>query len=338
MATDATLALALLLQTPTDASRSTSRRATNVVSALVLLNAGLLLVDHIHFQYNGFMLGLLGTSVMLFRRSDELTKPTFVLLGGACFACLLVLKHLYVFAAPLYFVYLLNGFCFGRGARQLAIASPSRADSSGGKAPAADGGRVFFFTFTTRLVNLGVVVIVVILLPLLPILHDRGSAHDPIEQLQQIFVRLFPFGSQEGCGDGDHAAAKMAAALEGEAATLSDMTTTNACHERGLVHAYWAANLWALYLFADRVLALASNKLGLGWAAATVAGAASPTSGLVQTVTTSVLPMVTPLASAVLTFGGMAPSLWSVARKVREGQKPITLSLDTFTRLPSLCS
>lgn len=33
------------------------------------------------------------------------------MLGGAAFSCLLMLKHLFLALAPLYFVYLLRGFC-----------------------------------------------------------------------------------------------------------------------------------------------------------------------------------------------------------------------------------
>ncbi|CAN0592159.1 unnamed protein product, partial [Ectocarpus sp. 12 AP-2014] len=71
---------------------------------LVLLNSGLFLVDHIHFQYNGFLLGLLLLSMGLIRQGR-------VLSGGATFACLLMLKHLFLALAPLYFVYLLRSYC-----------------------------------------------------------------------------------------------------------------------------------------------------------------------------------------------------------------------------------
>jgi hypothetical protein len=39
-----------------------------VVVALAVLNSGLLLVDHVHFQYNGFLLGVLLLSVAALRQ------------------------------------------------------------------------------------------------------------------------------------------------------------------------------------------------------------------------------------------------------------------------------
>jgi hypothetical protein len=109
-----------------------------------------------------------------------------ILLSGILFAALLCFKHIYLYLAPAYFVYLLRAYCLGQ--------------------------RSSFPYFTIRFFNcvkLGVGLSAVF-----------ASAFGPFAlwgQLEQVFQRLFPFS-------------------------------------RGLCHAYWAPNVWAMYSFSDRVL------------------------------------------------------------------------------------
>uniref|UniRef100_A0A2P2IVY9 Alpha-1,3-glucosyltransferase n=1 Tax=Rhizophora mucronata TaxID=61149 RepID=A0A2P2IVY9_RHIMU len=72
---------------------------------LVLWSPGLLIVDHMHFQYNGFLLGLLMLSISYLQERRDL-------MGGFFFAVLLCFKHLFAVAAPVYFVYLLKHYCW----------------------------------------------------------------------------------------------------------------------------------------------------------------------------------------------------------------------------------
>ncbi len=139
---------------------------------LVFLSPGLLIVDHIHFQYNGFMYGIQLLSLCFFLEGN-------LFWGGLLFAILLNFKHIYLYQAPAYFVYLLSGYCFVNG--QFSI---------------------------QKLVGLGMAVLTVFAVSFGPF-----YAHLP-----QIMSRLFPF-------------------------------------KRGLCHSYWAANVWALYSFLDRLLA-----------------------------------------------------------------------------------
>ena len=60
---------------------------TKVVPLLVLTNAGLFMVDHIHFQYNGFLLGILLASI-----GTMMTQQ--YLIASWLFAILLNLKHI----------------------------------------------------------------------------------------------------------------------------------------------------------------------------------------------------------------------------------------------------
>ena len=155
-----------------------ARRRTSYAAALsVLLSPGLLIIDHVHFQYNGFLYGILVLSLALARREDTM------LASAVLFAALLCLKHIYLYLAPAYFVFLLRAYCLGR--------------------------RSVFHVRFANLAKLGAAVLGVFALAFGPFVY--------LGQTEQLLKRLFPFS-------------------------------------RGLCHAYWAPNVWAMYSFADRVL------------------------------------------------------------------------------------
>jgi alpha-1,3-glucosyltransferase len=154
-----------------------SQRSAHAAALSVLLSPGLFIIDHIHFQYNGFLYGVLILSLVLAR------KQATMLWSGVLFATLLMLKHIYLYLAPAYFVFLLRAYCL----------SP----------------RSIFRIRFINCVKLGLGLILVF-----------GAALGPFVswgQGEQLLSRLFPFS-------------------------------------RGLCHAYWAPNVWALYSFVDRIL------------------------------------------------------------------------------------
>lgn len=84
---------------------------------LIIWSPMLVIVDHMHFQYNGFLLGFLLISLSYLEEGRDL-------MGGFVFAVLLCFKHLFAVAAPVYFVYLLRHYCWGgfvRGFRRLWV-------------------------------------------------------------------------------------------------------------------------------------------------------------------------------------------------------------------------
>jgi len=158
-------------------SATTSKRAAHAAAISIILSPGLLIIDHIHFQYNGFLYGVLVLSLVLARSKSTL------LASGLLFAGLLCLKHIYLYLAPAYFVFLLREYCL----------SPRN---------------IFKIRFMNCL-KLGGGIVAVF-----------AAAFGPfaaLGQIPQLLSRLFPFS-------------------------------------RGLCHAYWAPNVWALYSFADRIL------------------------------------------------------------------------------------
>lgn len=190
------------------------RKQAHAVALSILLSPGLLIIDHMHFQYNGFLYGWLILSVVMAKEQSTM------LLSGTLFALLLCFKHIYLYLAPAYFVYLLRVYCL----------QPNNV-------------------FRPQIINtikLGVSIVAIF-----------GAVLGPFAswgQLEQLKSRLFPFS-------------------------------------RGLCHAYWAPNIWALYSFADRALIYLAPYLKLEVDKAAVN---SVTRGLVGDTSFAVLPNISP--------------------------------------------
>ncbi|KIY46608.1 glycosyltransferase family 57 protein [Fistulina hepatica ATCC 64428] len=214
--TELVLAAAVLRFIRSAVDRPTQR----IISASLLLHPGFIIVDHIHFQYNGFMFGILLWSILMAREGRKLAS-------GILFAVLLNFKHIYLYLAPAYFIYLLRSFCF----------SPTGTPMLKNFLALANG------------------VIVVFLLSFGPFIL--------MGQVPQVFSRLFPF-------------------------------------TRGLNHAYWAPNMWALVTAADRVL-LKIVQHGGADLAVNPSGVASTSRGLVGDTVFAVLPNIKPVHTFVVT-------------------------------------
>lgn len=86
-------------------SKNLDSKRRDLMWVLLVWSPGLIIVDHIHFQYNGFLLGWLLLSISFLQEGKDL-------MGGFLFAVLLCFKHLFAVAAPVYFVYLLRHYCW----------------------------------------------------------------------------------------------------------------------------------------------------------------------------------------------------------------------------------
>lgn len=87
-------------------SQALQQRQRTLLYLAVVLSPGLLIVDHIHFQYNGFLIGMLLISIGLLAEGKDVA-------GAVAFAVLVCFKHLFAVAGPVYFVYLLRHHCRG---------------------------------------------------------------------------------------------------------------------------------------------------------------------------------------------------------------------------------
>lgn len=215
-------------------------RSCNALAATLFLvmHPVLVFVDAIHFQFNAWLLALFLLSCV--HLTDNRDRRCIA--GAALFTSLLLSKHIFLYAAPAVFVFLL-GRSFQRG--------------------------FFFFC------KVGLAVLATTLAVLSPFLVATA---DPTAQFLQIYRRLFPF---EG---------------------------------RGLVHAYWAPNFWALYSFSERLLArclLPSHQQVIG----------GLTRGLVSDQSYLVLPNISPAHAAMLSAGLMLPALIRCFRSASKQQQ-----------------
>ncbi|KAH6603462.1 glycosyltransferase family 57 protein [Trichoderma cornu-damae] len=227
--------LVCALQMFIDSSPLPSKRAAQVAALSVALSPGLLIIDHIHFQYNGFMYGILVASLVLARSRSTLLQ------SGLVFGALLCFKHIYSYLAPAYFVFLLRAYCLS--------------------------ARSVFRIRFLNCVKLG--------LGLGGILAAAFGPFALMGQIPQLLSRLFPFS-------------------------------------RGLCHAYWAPNVWALYSLADRVLIHFAPKLGLSLKAEALN---SVTRGLVGDTAFAVLPEISPRTCFLLTLSFQVVPLIKLFRR-----------------------
>ena len=82
---------------------------TTILFSLIVFNAGLILVDNIHFQYNGMLLGILIFVIAQAHRAQYLSMSSL-------FSLLVLSKHLFAPLSPLFAIYLIKSYCLEKSA------------------------------------------------------------------------------------------------------------------------------------------------------------------------------------------------------------------------------
>ena len=216
-----------------------------IIYLLLLLNPGLLIVDHIHFQYNGFLFSILLYSISSLYQDHYIQASLY-------FSILLNFKHIYIYMAPVYFIYLLYRYCINVKSFKNLIFIASTVLF------------IFFISF--------------------------GPFYQDIEQ---VFTRLFPFDN------------------------------------RGLCHAYWAPNFWAIYNIIDKIIVKYGHFIGFN--INNINNIAFMTGGLVEDVKHMILPEITPLTTFIITFITMLPALIMLSSKAIYSNFIRVLVLCTFS-------
>lgn len=156
-----------------------------IVATSIVTSPGFLIVDHIHFQYNGFLFAIFIASIVAARNKKYLWCAVFYSIS-LCF------KHIFLYMAPCYFVFLLRAYVLNFNNFKFR----SYKD-------------LVFIVRWKHLLQLSGIVISIFTVCFGPFVF----------YMPQVLSRLFPFS-------------------------------------RGLTHAYWAPNFWAVYSFLDKILSI----------------------------------------------------------------------------------
>lgn len=241
--------LYVVLQIFINTSELSERSVNFVVASSIALSPGFLIVDHIHFQYNGFLFSILISSILAAKRERYL-------LCGALFSTALCFKHIFLYLAPAYLAFLLRAYVL-------------KFDNFKFKSYRD----LFLVVQWINLFKLGFVVFFIFAICFGPF----------ILVMPELMARLFPFS-------------------------------------RGLTHAYWAPNFWAVYSMLDKVLVTVILKVPyihkcarkfimtslipatIEEIRAKIANSNNSARGLVQNVSFIILPQIQPKLTFILTI------------------------------------
>ena len=201
------------------------RNSAILVFLVLFFHPALLWLDHVHFQYNGTMLGVLMISLSCLlhanigaassRRKDHY----YYWIATMTFGFLLTMKHLYLTNSLWFVVYVFRRYCCLTVPPPVASEQENRAKTQ---------------IIWSRVVTLFTLGTISVILPFLPffweLYYDDSDPSTTFSQrllawFHQLGRRLFPFG-------------------------------------RGLVHSYWAGNVWALYVAFYRVWTRVMASIG----------------------------------------------------------------------------
>lgn len=253
---------------------SSSNVAYTIMIALLTLNPGLIFLDFVHFQYNGLLLGILLLSVSFITQASM--NPYRYIHHD------IVGGILFAFLLGMKHLYLSLGPLYFTYLLRHYCFFLSKADNNKNnerepknhKISSSDRGNSVIQFSLLRFFQLSLVTLVMLFLPYLPIILYTSS---PMEQMKQFFSRLFPFG-------------------------------------RGLVHEYWAGNIWAIYLFFSKCFRYLAHR---GFRL-------FPFCNILD----DGFPDVTPAVSAVLSLIALAPALFCAYKVAAASlQKPLQTPL-----------